>query len=337
MLIQKLRAKLLTLRLKNGGYIASTGSHYRKMWMRDTALEVLPELLANPELYKQTFQTLLDYYIKAQETYNKFYWLIVKKGENTYPYEYPHPRCDENLNEIPEEWGFIQMDVFGEFLYGLYLGESAGIKILRGHKDSWIVTLIIDFLKSVKYWEVEDNAIWEENRELHASSIGACVAGLAGIRLLGFEVPQWVIDKGYETLNKILPNESYTKDCDLALMTLIYPYNILDPQTSRTVLKNVEDKLLRERGVIRYKGDVYYYKDGKEAEWCFGIGYLSLCYSQLGEFDKARYYRDLMIDKCLVNDDDIPELFFGGTDEPNPNTPLGWSLAVAILALENNI
>lgn len=336
MINERLRKKLLTLRLPNGGYIASTGSHYRKMWMRDTAIEVLPELLANPELYKQTMHTLLDFYIKSQKTYNKFYWLITSP-DNKYPFEFPHPRCDENLNEIPEEWGFIQMDVFGEVLYGIYLGEASGIKILRGHKDSWIITLIIEFLEAVKYWQLPDNAIWEENREVHASSVGACVAGLTAIRLLGFEVPQWLIDKGHETLNNLLPFESETKDCDLALMTLIYPYNILEPQTARTVLKNVEDKLLRDRGVIRYKGDVYYSRDGKEAEWCFGLGYLSLCYSQLGEFDKARYYRDLMIEKCLVNEDDIPELFFGGTDEPNPNTPLGWSLAMAILALENKI
>ena len=30
----------------------------------------------------------------------------------------------------------------------------------------------------------------------------------------------------------------------------------------------------------------------------------------------------------------LPELYYAKSDEPNPNTPLGWSVAMFIMALE---
>lgn len=333
----KLYNNLDNLRLKNGLYIASTGSLYQKIWVRDTFYCVLPELKRNPNKYKETYWSLLDYYINMELKYKKFSWLI-KDPYNKAGYRYPHPRMTMDLDEIREEWGFKQLDCLGEFLYGLWLGENNGISIIRDENDKNIINLIIETLGKLEYWKDADNGIWEENEEIHASSIGACVSGLTAIRLLGFNVKQEYIDKGHETLNRLLPRESDTKNVDLALLTLIYPFNIVDPGRAKQIIANVEAELLRERGVIRYKGDIYYNTNisnpiGNEAEWSFGIAFLSLAYFNLGDKDKAYHYLKLL-EKCYI-DGKIPELFYSKTDKPNDNNPLGWSLACALLALDN--
>ena len=64
--------------------------------------------------------------------------------------------------------------------------------------------------------------MWEENMELHASSVGACVAGLRSVKML-VNVKDELIQKGEETLRFLLPRESETKETDLSLLSLIYP------------------------------------------------------------------------------------------------------------------
>jgi len=53
--------------------------------------------------------------------------------------------------------------------------------VLRNDADKELVQLLVDYLVALEYWQDADNGMWEENREVHASSIGACVAGLLAI------------------------------------------------------------------------------------------------------------------------------------------------------------
>ena len=334
-----LLAVLRDLRLDNNLYLASFGQHYQKTWVRDSFYEALPELTRNTEHYKKTFQTLLDYYIKMEEKYNKFTW-VIKEPHDKRGFRFPHPRLTCDLDEIREEWGFKQLDCFGEFLYGIWLGESQGINIIRDENDVRIISLMIDMLASLEYWKCEDNGIWEENEEVHASSVGACLAGLTAIKSLKkndmkiFKVDQKLLDAAHYALNELLPGESITKSSDLALLTLIYPFNIVSPGIARQILTNVETELLRERGVLRYQKDTYYDNDKKEAEWCFGFTFLALAYNILGEKNKAKYYLNLAIERTVINDCKVPELFLAETNTYNQNTPLGWSNAMLILALD---
>jgi hypothetical protein len=65
-----------------------------------------------------------------------------------------------------------------------------------------------------------------------------------------------------------------TKFCDLALLSLIYPFAVTSEDETVEILNNVEYHLVKDKGVIRYKLDRYYNNniDGysEEAEWCFG-------------------------------------------------------------------
>ena len=345
MLVNKLRDTLNQLRLPNGLYLASTGSHYKKVWIRDCFYESLPNLEDNPAAYKQTYQTLLDYFIGIEEDHQKITNMI-KEPHNKSSYRYIHPRMTPDLKEIWEPWGYKQNDIIGEFLYGLYLGESAGIKIIRNDYDRYILSLLVKYLEAIEYWNDKDSGIWEEVEKINASSIGACLAGLTAIRLLDIEVNQHLLDKAHYKLNELLPYESDCRRNDLALLTLVYPFNIINIPMARTIVTNIERKLLKERGVIRYTDDQYYMKNGKELEWCMGIAFLSLAWETIGDFDKAYYYARMLKDRCILDGVDvldngtvrrvfgsIPEGFYGGTDIPNPNTPLGWSNALGILVL----
>ena len=127
--------------------------------------------------------------------------------------------------------------------------------------------------------------MWEENEEVHASSVGACVAGLKKISKI-IDVPPVLIQKGEETLNQLLPRESESKDTDLALLSLIYPYDVVSEGQRMQILQDVERKLVRQRGVIRYAGDYYFNRDG-EAEWTFGFPWLAIIYKQLNRPDKG--------------------------------------------------
>jgi len=175
--------------------------------------------------------------------------------------------------------------------------------------------------------------MWEENEEVHASSVGACVAGLKMISKI-VDVPHGLVEKGEETLNRLLPRESLTKECDLALLSLIYPYNIVSIEQRDMILKNIEKMLVRERGVLRYLDDAYFNRKG-EAEWTFGFPWLAIIYKQMNKPDKAAYYMRKTLN--VLNDKgELPELYYAGTDEHNENTPLGWGQSLMIVALKMN-
>jgi GH15 family glucan-1,4-alpha-glucosidase len=191
-------------------------------------------------------------------------------------------------------------------------------------------------LEAIEYWKDPDSGIWEEEEELHASSVGACVAGLKSIsRLSNIEVPVWLIRKGILSLNSLLPRESEKKFVDLSLLSLIWPYDILDKEQTDIILANVEYHLLKERGVIRYKGDRYYNRneDGisEEAEWTFGLSWLAIIYEKFGDFEKSsQIIKNLIL---IDTPQGMPELYFSNSPLYNENTPLGWGESLFITAL----
>ena len=144
-----------------------------------------------------------------------------------------------------------------------------------------------------------------------------------------------LLEKGRAALGSILPRESQQKFVDLALLSLIWPYDILTPEQTAEILNNVEYHLLRDRGVIRYKGDHYYNKnpDGwsEEAEWTFGLSWLAIIYEKLGNTAKAQEYLEKA--KAAVAAEGVPELFYSNSTKYNDNTPLGWSESLFIVAL----
>jgi phosphorylase kinase alpha/beta subunit len=234
--------------------------------------------------------------------------------------------------------------------------ETKGIKIIETPEEKEVLQILVDYLKSIEYWSDPDNGVWEEYEEIHASSVGACVAGLKSISKTGLvSVSHNLIEKGEEALKKILPRESTSKFTDLALLSLIYPFNIVDSKMKIEILRHLEYHLERDRGVIRYKNDRYYNKneDGtsEEAEWCFGFPWLSIIYSEMHktspptpllDSEEGRKNQQTYLDKAheyleksykTIYNDQIPELYYSDSDLPNENTPLGWAESLFVVAL----
>jgi len=332
------------LRKKHGLYVASPSEHYRYVWIRDSVYMSFPYRNKRNGIYEKAYYRMFD-------LFREYEWKldILCKQRPYAEWEYLHARYTaEDVREIHEPWGHVQHDMVGAFLFGVAAGVEHGKRMLRDKKDREIVQKLVTYLENVEYWHDPDNGMWEEWREVHASSVGACMAGLTKLKQQGLaRVPEYLIQKGMQALQNLFPRESGDKAADLAQLSLIYPYRIYPGKEGREIVERVEAMLLRKRGVIRYEGDSYYSTleeefgrglpreryVGTEAEWTFGLPWLGLCHLELGNPEKAKYYLEWS-ESVMIKPGVLPELYFSGTDKPNPNTPLGWSSAMYILARE---
>jgi phosphorylase kinase alpha/beta subunit len=308
---------------------------YDKAWLRDIYFMTLGFLeTGDLPVVQKAAKALLTVFVKHQDKIN---WAIEHKPH--YAWQYIHARFHpETFEEYWEEWGNSQNDAVGEVLNILVTLEQLGAGVIETDEEREMVQKIIDYLVMLEYWKDEDNGIWEENMELHASSIGSVVAALKKAKELEWlSVSDEAIMQGEAALRELLPRESATKFSDLALLTLIYPFAVTTEDETKEILKNVEYHLTKEKGVIRYKLDRYYNNnaDGysEEAEWCFGLAWLAIIYAERGEKEKAYYY--LRRAKATVTPEGkVPELYYSNSNRPNENTPLGWAESMYVVALK---
>ena len=312
----------------------STG--YDKAWLRDTFYECLAfEYIGRWDIVRKTYRAILDIFLKHEA---KIDAAIAEKPYSRH--EYIHPRYHpETFDEFWEEWGNKQHDAVGAILFRIgELEQHDSFSVIETANDKRIIQKLVDYLSSIEYWLDPDNGMWEENEEVHASSVGACVAGLKKINELDFiHVSPTLISNGESVLRRLLPRESQQKFVDLALLSLIYPYNIVTDDERDKILENVEYHLVKNLGVLRYKGDRYYNADevdgtSQEAEWTFGLSWLAIIYERMGNKPKSEHYiRKAMATIDAV--DDIPELYYSNSETHNENSPLGWSESMFIVAL----
>ncbi len=229
------------------------------------------------------------------------------------------------------DWGHHQLDTVGQFLSLVAWAHKKRISLFRTERDRTLIPLLVHYLQAVRYWEHPDFGMWEEGPEVHSSSIGAVVAGLEALRREGLAVvPSELIVKGRETLDRLLPRESETRDVDMAQLSLVWPYKVVSQEMTETILSGIKEKLVQKNGVNRYWGDNYYRShSGISGEWTFGFFWLSIVYSELGNRKEAEhwYYQGV---SSMTAEGHIPELYSNG--EPNEHTPLAWAHALALIA-----
>lgn len=327
-----------TLERESGLFTASaTGvvTGYDKAWLRDTYFIVLSFLeVGEIATVQKAAKSLLTIFVKHKDKIN---WAIENKPHETWQFVHArfHP---ETFEEFWEEWGNKQHDAVGEVLNLIVTLEQLDAGIVETDDEREMVQKIIDYLVNIEYWHDPDNGIWEENQEVHASSVGSVVAALKKANEIEWlTVPDYAIHNGEKMLRDLLPRESETKFTDLALLTLLYPFHVTTEEETREILKNVEYHLDKRRGVIRYKTDRYYNAnhDGwsEEAEWCFGHSWLAIIYAERGEKEKALHYLELAAAEATP-DGLMPELYYSNTDRPNENVPLGWTESMYVIALK---
>lgn len=147
------------------------------------------------------------------------------------------------------------------------------------------------YLVRIGFWRDPDHGHWEEDMRLHASSIGAAVAGLRETgRMLrrrgaAADVEEDLkrgIGEGMARFNAIMrsgvtdwptpegavmrtPGFSLQRRThDAALLFMVRPLELLSGRTAASVVRGVRRELGREHGIARYSGDTYWGPDFPE-------------------------------------------------------------------------
>jgi GH15 family glucan-1,4-alpha-glucosidase len=340
--LQQSYAILDKYRLHHGLYLASSSEHYKYTWLRDNFFISLAYLDKPCNTYERAFWRILDLFKEYEWKLN-----VHVHQKPILKHEYIHARYSaEDVKEIhDQEWGHDQNDIVGEFLWGIGEGIKRGKQMIRDERDKQIIQKLVWYLNTLEYWNDEDAGYWEENSEKRSSSIASCAAGLLNVSNIVY-VSTDSIAKGFKTLYELFPAETPTRNVDLALLSLIYPYNLLPKNMAQEILHNIETNLLTSNGVHRYKGDSYFstleQSHGRnhskeffydtEGSWCMGFPWLSLCFQTIGELDKAKCYLEKS-ESVMLSDGSLPEIIMAdGT--VNPNTPLLWGNSLYIQAKE---
>lgn len=323
------------LRSERGLFLASSQgveTGYDKAWLRDNFyISLAFEEIGDWETVRALWRAVLDIFKKHRD---KISWAAENRPSEAWQYIHAryHP---ETFEEFWEEWGNKQNDAVGAILFKLADLEARGHGVIETDEDKEMVQTLVDYLGSIEYWHDPDNGVWEEYEEVHASSIGACVAGLREFTKIEWtEIPNEMIENGQRALDELLPRESVSKFCDLAQLSLMWPYDVISDTHADEILANLEYHLAKRMGVIRYKTDAYYNKnkDGwsEEAEWTFGFPWLAIIYNERGDDERAKYW--LSEARRTETPDGVPELYYSNTQKPNENTPLGWSESMLAVA-----
>jgi GH15 family glucan-1,4-alpha-glucosidase len=308
---------------------------YNKAWLRDIYFMTLGfKYTGEMEVVQTAAKALLKILSKHKD---KITWAVTNKPFETW--QYIHARYNpETFEEYWEEWGNKQHDAVGEVLYLIADCELSGHGVVETDEEKELVQMLVNYLNAIEYWHDADSGIWEENQEVRASSIGSVVCALrAATKLPYITIPEGAIEKGEQALRALLPRETATRFCDLALLTLIFPFEVTTEEETKIILSNVEYFLTRDMGVIRYRNDRYYNRnevDGysEEAEWSMGLAWLAIIYAKMGNRKKAEDYL-VRAGKTINKDGLIPELWYSHTTESNQNIPLGWAESIYVVAL----
>lgn len=335
-LIAQSYKNLMQLQTPSGLFRASNAqvsTGYDKAWFRDNIHEAMGlEAVGDWGGVLRIYAALFAILHKHKE---KIEWACANKP--TQGWQYIHARYNpETLEEYWEGWGNMQNDMVGLFLFKVGDLMRKGVPVAKDKEDLEMAQMLVRYLQSLEYFHDSDNGMWEEYDEIHASSVGNCVAGLKSVSDL-VSVPHELIQRGLEALESLLPSESATKQCDLAQLSLIYPCNIVNESQRKKILENIEGTLVRSNGVVRYEGDYYYNARkhesdsliGTEAEWVFGFPWLARIYKD----DPYKY--NLYIEKTksvMTPEGYLPELYLA-SGRPNENVPLGWTEAMFLVAM----
>lgn len=298
--------------LANGLFSAANATHddfaasgYQYIWVRDNVHVAHAHYALGDCLAATRAMTAILQFHHGQAA--AIADLIEGRTSPANPMHRPHIRFDgRTLTPLAEQWAHAQNDALG---YLLWLSSRliADGWLKPGPDELAALGDLVHVLRTVRYWEDEDSGHWEEARKIEASSIGAALAGLRGVRRIASEtaygddlarLPRPVTDAllaeliahGEAALAEILPRESIQpgkeRDYDAALLFLIYPLEVVSGETADAILRNVRTHLQGEHGIRRYLGDSY---------WCADYRTLLSAETRTADFSDDMSARDSLL------------------------------------------
>lgn len=327
-----------SLRQPNGVFRASWSEHYNATWIRDNYWNAQPYLYMNPEKYMQTCHTHIDFLKKWENEYDgKLSWMIRDPNFEGNEHRFIHPKVNFDGSEIDGlKWQFLQIDTLAYILLLLYGGQKRHLQVFRDNSDREIVQLLLRALEGLDFCNKVFAHSWEEELGIFTSNLGLIMRALEGSYEMGLKTNSEVLRKTRRKFYGQFPYERTGRDWDLTLLFLCAIDKLLEPIDVSGIIQGVEGNLVRERGVLRYVGDIYKpFSHGKcenEMEWCMGFGYLAIAHTKLGNREKALGYLEKLME--MYPKGRIPE----GVNHlgvPCDNTPLAWSISITLLAIQN--
>ncbi|MDD7984385.1 glycoside hydrolase family 15 protein [Lentisphaera marina] len=321
---------------------------------------------------------LLQAMIRQSHKVEKF-----KYSQN--PLDALHAKYDTQSGQTvvgDDQWGHLQLDASSIFLLMIAQMTKSGLRIIFSHDEVDFVQNLVHYIG--RAYRTPDFGIWERGHkinngmaEVNASSVGMAKAALEAmdeLNLFGDDGDQSSlihvmgdeIARSRSTLQALLPRESYSKEVDAAVLSIIgYPaFAIEDRELRERTRSEIITKLGGRYGCKRFLLDGHqtvmedehrlHYETSElknfkdiESEWPLFFTYLMLDALFRNDAEEAREYKE-KLNQLLVEKDGLlllPELYFVPFDaveaekaEPhsqdrkaNNNLPLIWAQSLFLL------
>ena len=294
---------------KSGGYVACPKYEtYNYCWFRDGsyiahAMDVVGEFNSSKLFYEWGCDNILN---RSEDIR-----LGIKNRLESRPVE-PHQLIDTRYtldgNQGEEFWENFQLDGIGTWLWAL--GEHLAItkRELTG-KERVAAELACDYL--LAHWYMPCFDCWEEFSEyVHTYTLASIYAGLYSAQTYLNKDFTILLDKIKSRIFILSVDSCHfckyegTTMVDASLIGLCVPYNIISADNSimTNTISKIEEDLLREHGVHRYRKDTFY----GGGIWILLTAWLGLYYSKCG--NKNRVEEILKWIKSKANSEgELPE------------------------------
>ncbi|MCM8528305.1 MAG: glycoside hydrolase family 15 protein, partial [Lentisphaeraceae bacterium] len=281
-----------------------------------------------------------------------------------------------------DQWGHLQLDATAIFLLMLAQMTKTGLRIVFTVDEVNFVQNLVHYIG--RAYRTPDFGIWERGNkinngaaEINASSVGMAKAALESMNRLNLfgedggaasviHVMADEIARSRTTLQALLPRESYSKEVDSAVLSIIgYPaFAIEDKALVKRTRERIVKKLGGRYGCKRFLLDGHqtvmedehrlHYESEElknfaniESEWPLFFTYLMLDAIFRDDKDETESYRQ-KLDNLLVEKDGmrlLPELYYVPYDKveaekanpqsqervANNNLPLIWAQSLFLL------
>lgn len=281
-----------------------------------------------------------------------------------------------------DQWGHLQLDATAIFLLMLAQMTRSGLRIIFTIDEVNFVQNLVHYIG--RAYRTPDYGIWERGNkinngaaEVNASSVGMAKAALESMNHLNLfgddgeaasliHVVSDEIARSRTTLHALLPRESYSKEVDSAVLSIIgYPAFAIE---DKSLLERTRDRIIRKLGGrygckrflldghqtvmedehrLHYESEELKNFENIESEWPLFFTYLMLDAVFRGDREEVKNYRQ-KLESLLVEKDGmllLPELYYVPhenveAEKANPNSqervannnlPLIWAQSLYLL------